>query len=52
MDTYEVLLVERDSDGNSTYYIRYYNNGLEWKGIDLKLDEWGFENFITGKVEV
>lgn len=47
MDTYEVLVVE---DG--IYYIRYYPNGQEWKGIDLKVDEYDYENFIEGKVEV
>ena len=52
MDTYEVLNVERDDYGDATYYIRYYNNGQEFKGIDMKLDQWDFDNFIENKREV
>lgn len=47
MDSYEVLVVE---DG--MYYIRYYPQGIEFKGIDIKLSEWDFYNFIENKREI
>lgn len=47
MDSYEVLVVE-----NGIYYIRYYPQGLECRGMDMKLGQYEFYNFIENKREV
>lgn len=46
--TYEVLLVEEDE----IYYIRYYPEGMEFKGIDLKLSREEYLKWIEGKREI
>lgn len=47
MSTFEVLHIE---DG--VFYIRYYPDGMECKGINMKLNRVEFESFCYGKVEV
>lgn len=53
MSEYEVLHIERDNYGEPIFYlIRYYNCGLECRGIDMKLGKYEFESFIEGKIEI